>query len=87
MKYKLRKMNFNEVTAKSIKVGDMVSVDPEWNRSNGKTARRFTKFVPVRSVQHDQLCQTGTLVEVIDNGGESQTMSAAWFGPTREPTP
>ena len=78
----MRKSNFNEVTAKSIKVGDMVSVDPEWNRTTGETARRFTKFVRVRSVKHEHYCQTGTLVEVEDNGGDFQTMSAAWFAPT-----
>lgn len=66
--------------AQSIKVGDMVAVDPVWNGTTGYKGTRFTNPLQVRRITHAQ-SQTGVLLHVVSDGGNVVHMDAGWFSP------
>ena len=74
----LRRGDFKQ-WASGVKVGDLVTVDPLWNRTE-----RWADQIPTPAVVVDTLkaqSQTGVLFAVQTNDGEVRQLDAGWFLP------
>lgn len=76
--------NFTAATAPGIKAGDKVLIDPVWNRTHKDERMHFPDIVVVQKATKWKYCQTGVLLHVINNDGETRELSAGWFRPIEE---
>lgn len=64
------------------KPGDMLTIAPAWNDSEGQDKNRIPVPVRVLDVQHNMWgCQSGVIYTVRANGGALRELDAAWFLP------
>jgi hypothetical protein len=65
-----------------VKPGDMLTIAPDWNDSEGQHKNRIPVPVRVLDVQHNVWgCQSGVVYTVRANGGALRELDAAWFLP------
>jgi hypothetical protein len=65
-----------------VQPGDMLTISPDWNASEGQYKNRMPVPVRVLDVQLNAWgCQSGVIYTVRANGGALRELDAAWFLP------